>query len=89
MSWFVLTKSTHLYNTSIKQLDVCPTIQQLVGSMYPLTLNKLQENVSWWFLEVLGLENNISKDGQNQTIRKGLNLTSQQEVISHVSIKYV
>ena len=89
MSWFVLTKITHLYNTSIKQIDVCATIQQLVGSMYPLALNELQENVSWWFFEVLGLENNISKDGQNQTTRKGLNLTSQQEVISHVCIKYV
>ena len=41
-------------------------------------LKKLQENVLWYFLVLLGPESNISKAGQNWAITKGLNVTSKK-----------
>ena len=41
-------------------------------------LKKLQENVLWYFLVLLGPESNTSKVGQNWAITKGLNVTSKK-----------
>jgi len=53
----------------------------IVGSKYMIygpTSKKLQENVLWYFLVLLGPESNISKVGQNLAITKGLNVTSKK-----------